>query len=69
MQADIALPPKLRQVFVGEADVRGAYGGRGSGKTRSFAKMTAVRAYMWAMSGREGIILAKERVLPLPRPP
>ncbi len=57
MQADIALPPKLRQVFVGEADVRGAYGGRGSGKTRSFAKMTAVRAYMWAMSGREGIIL------------
>lgn len=55
--ASIALPPKLIPVFDGQADVRGAYGGRGSGKTRSFAKMTAVRAYMWAMSGREGIIL------------
>lgn len=42
---------------MGEADVRGAFGGRGSAKTRSFAKMTAVRAYMWAMAGRKGIIL------------
>ena len=55
--AQVALPPKLIPVFAGEADVRGAYGGRGSGKTRSFAKMTAVRAYMWDMAGREGIIL------------
>lgn len=55
--ADIALPPKLIPVFDGEADVRGAYGGRGSGKTRSFAKMSAVRGYMWAAQGREGIIL------------
>lgn len=54
---DIALPPKLIEVFDGEADVRGAYGGRGSGKTRSFAVMTAVRALMWAQSGREGVIL------------
>ena len=37
--------------------MRGAFGGRGSAKTRSFAKMTAVRAYMWDQSGREGIIL------------
>jgi phage terminase large subunit len=36
---------------------RGAYGGRGSAKTRSFAKMTAVRAMMWAMEGPKGIIL------------
>jgi phage terminase large subunit len=36
---------------------RGAYGGRGSAKTRSFAKMTAVRAMMWALEGREGIVL------------
>lgn len=57
MKAEISLPPKLIPVFTGEADVRGAYGGRGSGKTRSFAKMAAVRAYMWAKAGREGIIL------------
>jgi phage terminase large subunit len=55
--ARIELPPKLVPVFTGEADVRGAYGGRGSGKTRSFAKMTAIRAYMWDMAGRRGIIL------------
>lgn len=53
----IALPPKLIPVFAGEADVRGAYGGRGSAKTRTFALMTAVRAYMWSKAGREGIIL------------
>lgn len=55
--ARIELPPKLIPVFSGEADVRGAYGGRGSGKTRSFAKMSAVRAYMWAAAGRNGQIL------------
>lgn len=54
---DVALPPKLIPVFAGDADVRGAYGGRGSGKTRSFAKMAAVRGYIWARAGREGIIL------------
>lgn len=57
MEARIELPPKLIPVFAGEADVRGAWGGRGSAKTRSFAKMTAVRGYMWSMAGREGIIL------------
>lgn len=55
--ARIELPPKLIPVFEGEADVRGSYGGRGSGKTRSFAKMSAVRAFMWAASGRSGQIL------------
>lgn len=50
----IALPPKLIPVFDGEADVRGAFGGRGSGKTRSFAKMVAVRGYMFGMSGITG---------------
>lgn len=53
----IEVPPKLLPIFVGDADVRGAFGGRGSGKTRTFAKMTAVRAYMWDKAGREGIIL------------
>lgn len=53
----IALPPKLIDVFSGKADVRGAYGGRGSAKTMSFAKMTAVRALMWDQAGAEGVIV------------
>jgi phage terminase large subunit len=56
-QAEILIPDKLVPVFQGEADVRASFGGRGSGKTRTFAKMTAVRAYMWDMALREGIIL------------
>lgn len=55
--ARISIPAKLIPVFSGVADVRGSYGGRGSGKTRSFAKMTAIRGYMWSQAGREGIIL------------
>ena len=55
--AQIRLPEKLVPVFEGEADVRGAHGGRGSAKTRSFALMTAVRTYKWDMEGRQGIIL------------
>lgn len=61
--AQIKLPPKLLPVFAGAARYRGAYGGRGSGKTRSFAKMTAVRAYMWAQEGREGIILCARQFM------
>ena len=53
----VALPPKLLNVFSGKAFVRGSYGGRGSGKTRSFAKMSAVRAIMWAKAGVSGSIL------------
>lgn len=55
--ARIELPNKLIPVFDGEADVRGAYGGRGSAKTRSFATMVAVRGYMYGMSGISGILL------------
>lgn len=55
--ATIELPPKLVPVFDGEARYRGAYGGRGSGKTRGFAKMAAIRGYQWGASGREGQIL------------
>jgi phage terminase large subunit len=36
---------------------RGAYGGRGSAKTRTFAKMACVRGYMFAEAGQDGIIL------------
>lgn len=53
----IELPEKLIPVFDGEADVRGAYGGRGSAKTRSFATMVAVRGYMYGMAGISGILL------------
>jgi hypothetical protein len=45
---------QLIDVFQGEAMFRGAYGGRGSAKTRSFAKMASVLAMMWATEGREG---------------
>lgn len=55
--ARIELPPRLIPVFSGEARYRGAYGGRGSAKTRSFALMTAVRAYMFAEANRSGVIL------------
>lgn len=53
----IKLPPKLIPVFSGEARYRGAYGGRGSAKTRTFAKMAAVRGVMWAKAGESGVIL------------
>jgi phage terminase large subunit len=57
MKAEVRLPQKLVDLFTGEADARIAFGGRGSGKTRGFALMTAVRAYMWAAAGESGIIL------------
>lgn len=51
------IPDKLLPVFEGEARYRGAYGGRGSGKTRTFAKMTAVRGDIFATQGVTGVIL------------
>lgn len=47
--ARIKLPPKLVPVFApprGAVRYRGAYGGRGSGKSFSFAKMAAVFGYV-----------------------
>jgi phage terminase large subunit len=55
--ATIELPPKLVPVFDGPARYRIAYGGRGSSKTRTFAKMSAIRGYQWGASGQEGQIL------------
>lgn len=57
MNAKIELPPKIVDLFNGEARYRVAYGGRGSGKTRSFALMSAVYGYKWGMSGKQGQIL------------
>lgn len=61
--AQIELPEKLIPVFDGPADVRGAYGGRGSAKTRSFAKMAAVRGMMYGRSGVTGQILCARQYM------
>jgi phage terminase large subunit len=53
----IELPKKLVPIFTGEALFRGAYGGRGSAKTRSFAKMAAVRGLVCAQAGESGVIV------------
>lgn len=63
MTATVNMPDKLVPVFEGEADVRGAFGGRGSAKTRTFALMTAVRAHMWDQMGRTGIILCARQFM------
>lgn len=55
--AQIKLPPKLIPVFQGESRYRGSFGGRGSGKTRSFAKMTAVDGYRLGRAGISGMML------------
>ena len=55
--AQVGLPDKLIPVFDGEADVRGAHGGRGSAKTRSFAKMIATKGYIFGRAGISGILL------------
>jgi phage terminase large subunit len=57
MKAEIELPSKLVDLFDGEARYRVAFGGRGSGKTRSFALMSAVYGYRSGMSGKQGQIL------------
>lgn len=56
-EVNLAIPPKLIPVFTGPARYRGAHGGRGSGKTRTFALMTAVKAMMFAEAGISGVIL------------
>jgi phage terminase large subunit len=61
--AQIAIPEKLIPVFQGEADVRGAYGGRGSGKTRTFAKMLALRGYIYGMAGVSGQLLGARQFM------
>ncbi|MEM9969527.1 MAG: phage terminase large subunit [Pseudomonadota bacterium] len=63
VRVEVALPAKLRPVFLGQARYRGSYGGRGSGKTRSFAKMAAVFGYIYGRAGLEGIILCGREYL------
>jgi phage terminase large subunit len=58
MKAQLKIPPKLIPVFnTPNLRYRGAYGGRGSAKTRTFALMTAVHGYRIGESGGTGQIL------------
>lgn len=59
----IRLPSKLKPVFQGRADVRGAYGGRGSAKTRSFAKMAAFQGMRFGQAGIKGQILCARQFM------
>lgn len=61
--AQVAIPEKLIELFAGDADVRAAHGGRGSGKTRSFAKMAAIKGYQYGMTGTSGIILCARQFM------
>lgn len=62
-EIDIRLPPKLIPVFQGRADVRGAFGGRGSAKTRSFAKMAAFWGMRYGQAGVTGQILCARQYM------
>lgn len=53
----LRIPDKLVDVFTGDAMYRGAWGGRGSAKTRTFAKMAAVRGAMFADAGVTGVVV------------
>ena len=55
---NIELPPKLIPIFsIPYIRYRSSWGGRGSSKTRSFAKMTAIKGYMFAEMGVSGTLL------------
>lgn len=57
-KAQLPIPDKLVPLFQGDYRYRISHGGRGSGKTRTFALMTAVRGYQDAEAGKTGVILA-----------
>lgn len=64
MKARIEIPPKLIPVFAPSVKrYRGAYGGRGSGKTYNFAMMLAVRGYMYAEQGISGMLLCGREIM------
>lgn len=53
----VEMPAKMYELFDGKARWRLCHGGRGSGKTRTLATMTAVRGMQLSLSGKSGIIL------------
>ncbi|MEG1233864.1 MAG: PBSX family phage terminase large subunit [Acinetobacter sp.] len=55
---DVEIIPKLIPIMSQQKVMyRCSWGGRGSGKTRTFAVMTAIRGYMYAEQGIGGVIL------------
>ena len=62
-EALIHLPPKLIPVFQGRADVRWSKGGRGSAKTRSFAKMVAANGMRYGQAGIKGQLLCARQFM------
>lgn len=60
MTAQVQIIPKLIPMFTvpyGSVSYRVAYGGRGSGKTMTFAKMVAIQSMLFAANGEGGVIL------------
>ncbi|MBH2873771.1 PBSX family phage terminase large subunit [Serratia nevei] len=54
----LPIPAKLAPLFtIMDKRYRCSHGGRGSAKTRTFAMMTAVKAYQAMMNGEAGVIL------------
>lgn len=62
-EVTIRLPPKLIPVFQGRADVRWSKGGRGSAKTRSFAKMAAFQGMRFGQAGISGQLLCARQYM------
>lgn len=61
--ARIELPQKMIDNFAQPARHRVFRGGRGSGKTRGLALMSAIKGYQFAQEGRSGVILASREHL------
>lgn len=61
--AQVKLPAKIVENFAQPARHRVFKGGRGSAKTRSLAKMSAVYGYRMAEEGKRGVILASREHL------
>ena len=61
--AQIELPPKMIANFSRPAKHRVFPGGRGSGKTKGLAKMSAIYGYKFAEAGRVGLILSSREHL------
>ena len=54
----LPIPAKLAPLFTAvNKRYRCSHGGRGSAKTRTFALMTAVKAYQSMMNGESGVVL------------
>lgn len=65
-RTQLQIPPKLIPLFApprGALRYRCSHGGRGSAKTRTFALMTAVFAYMMAEQGMSGVILCGRELM------